>query len=137
MTSLTISCQVYLSNIYTNGRTDILEEYPINKISSPVQTGPGDHPASYTMGTRSFLGVKRPGRGVDQPLSSAEVKKMKLILFIFNDESTGSCICTCKYCTCHTLNNMRHSGLLLFLLLFPYPYHHPLPHMCLRNAYEG
>jgi hypothetical protein len=24
----------------------------------PVQTGPGAHPASYTMGTRSFLGVK-------------------------------------------------------------------------------
>jgi len=29
----------------------------------PVQTGPGAHPASYTMGTRSFRGVKC-GRGV-------------------------------------------------------------------------
>ena len=26
---------------------------------------PGAHPASYTMGTGSFPGVKRPGRGVD------------------------------------------------------------------------
>jgi len=27
----------------------------------------GAHPASYTMGIRSFLGVKRPGRGIDHP----------------------------------------------------------------------
>jgi hypothetical protein len=40
-----------------------------------VQTGPGAHPASCTMGTGSFLGVKRPGRGADHPPpSSAEVK---------------------------------------------------------------
>ena len=46
------------------------------KFSAPVQTGPGAHPASYTMGTGSFPGVKRPGRGVDYPpQSSAEVKE--------------------------------------------------------------
>ena len=33
------------------------------KFSAPVQTGPGAHPASCTMGTRSFPGVKS-GRGV-------------------------------------------------------------------------
>jgi hypothetical protein len=33
----------------------------------PVQTGPGAHPAPYTMGTGSFPGVKRPGRGIDHP----------------------------------------------------------------------
>ena len=33
------------------------------RFSVPVQTGPGAHPASCTMGTGSFLGVKR-GRGV-------------------------------------------------------------------------
>jgi len=37
------------------------------RFSAGVQTGPGVHPASYTMGTGSFLGVKRPGRGVDHP----------------------------------------------------------------------
>ena len=37
------------------------------RFSTPVQTGPGAHPASYTMGTESFRGVKRPGRGVDHP----------------------------------------------------------------------
>ena len=33
------------------------------RFSAPVQTGPGAHPASCTMGTRSFPGVKS-GRGV-------------------------------------------------------------------------
>jgi len=46
------------------------------RIAAPVQTGPGAHPASYTMGTGSFPGVKRPRRDVDNPpLSSAEVKE--------------------------------------------------------------
>ena len=45
------------------------------RFSAPVQTGPGAHPASYTVGTGSFLGVKRPGRGADHPSqSSAEVE---------------------------------------------------------------
>ena len=40
------------------------------------RTAPGAHPASYTMGTGSFPGVKWSGRGVDHPLpSSAEVKE--------------------------------------------------------------
>jgi hypothetical protein len=43
---------------------------------APVQTDPGAHPTSYRMGTGSFPGGKRPGRGVDYPpLSSAEVKE--------------------------------------------------------------
>jgi hypothetical protein len=37
------------------------------RFSAHVQTGPGAHPASYTMGTGSFVRVKRPGRGVDHP----------------------------------------------------------------------
>jgi hypothetical protein len=46
------------------------------RFSAPVQTGPGAHPASYTMGTGSFPVIKRPGRGVDHPpLSGAEVKE--------------------------------------------------------------
>jgi len=38
------------------------------RFSAPFQTGPGAHPASYTMDTGSFQGVKWPGRGVDYPL---------------------------------------------------------------------
>jgi hypothetical protein len=45
-------------------------------FSAPVQTGPGAHPTSNTMGSGSFPGVKRPGRGADHsPQSSAEVKE--------------------------------------------------------------
>jgi hypothetical protein len=40
-----------------------------------VQTGPRAHPASCIVGTRSFSGVKRPGRGADHPPPpSAEVE---------------------------------------------------------------
>jgi len=46
------------------------------RFSAAIQTGPGAHPTSHTMGTESFPGVKRPGRGVDHPLPpSAEVKE--------------------------------------------------------------
>jgi len=37
------------------------------RFSAPVQNAPGGHPASDTMGTGSSLGVKRAGRGVDNP----------------------------------------------------------------------
>jgi len=53
------------------------------RFSTPVQTAPGAHPASYTVGTGSFPGVKRPGPGVDHPPpSSAEVKeRVELYLY--------------------------------------------------------
>jgi hypothetical protein len=38
-----------------------------DRFSAHVQIGPEIHPASRTMGTGSFPGVKRPGRGVDHP----------------------------------------------------------------------
>jgi hypothetical protein len=45
------------------------------RFSAPVQTGPGAYPASYTMGTGSFTGIKQPGCGVEHALpSSAKVK---------------------------------------------------------------
>ena len=47
----------------------------------PVQTGPGTHPASYTMGAGSFSAVKRPGRGVGHP-SSAEIKERVELYFL-------------------------------------------------------
>jgi hypothetical protein len=47
-----------------------------SKFSASVQTRPGAHPSSYTMGTGSFPGVKRPGCTVyHPPPSSAEVKE--------------------------------------------------------------
>jgi hypothetical protein len=45
------------------------------RFFAPVHTGPGAHPASCTMGTGSFPGVKGPGRVADHPpLPSAEVE---------------------------------------------------------------
>ena len=59
------------------------DQIPVEaRISETVQTGAGVHPASYTMGTGSFLGVKRLGRGVDHPTpSSAEVKERVELYF--------------------------------------------------------
>jgi len=53
------------------------------RFSASVQTGRGAHPASYTMGTGSFPGVKRPGRDVDHtPPSGAEVReRVELYLY--------------------------------------------------------
>jgi hypothetical protein len=46
------------------------------EIFRNFQSGPEAHPASCTMGTRSFQGVKRPGRGADHPPPcSTEAKK--------------------------------------------------------------
>jgi hypothetical protein len=39
------------------------------RLSASVHTGPGTHPASYTMGTGSLLGVKWTECGVDHPKS--------------------------------------------------------------------
>jgi hypothetical protein len=59
------------------------------RFSAPIQTGPGAHPASYTMGTGSYPGVKRPGRGIDHPApSSAEVEgKVELYTYSLSGPS--------------------------------------------------
>jgi len=50
-------------------------------LSTPDQTDPGAHPASCTMVTGYFPGVKRPGRGLDHPpSSSAEDEGVELYL---------------------------------------------------------
>ena len=52
------------------------------RFSAPVQTGPGAQPASFTKGTGSFAGVKRPDRGADHPPPySAEVKERVQLYF--------------------------------------------------------
>jgi len=53
------------------------------EVFAPFQTDPWAYPASHTMGTQSYLGVKRPGCGVGHlPPSSAEVKgRVELYLY--------------------------------------------------------
>jgi len=47
-----------------------------SRFSAPVLSGPGAHPASYTMGTESFLAVKLPARGVTtHPLLAPRLKE--------------------------------------------------------------
>ena len=53
------------------------------RFFAPVQTGSGVHPASYTMGTGSFPGVKRPGRGADHPPPSSAEVEGRVELYIF------------------------------------------------------
>jgi len=46
------------------------------RFSTPIQTSPVAHPVFYTVGTGSFLGLKRLGLGIDHPPpSSIEVKE--------------------------------------------------------------
>jgi hypothetical protein len=47
-------------------------------FSAPVKTGPGTHPASYTMGTGSFLEVQWLGRGADPPPSDKVKERIEL-----------------------------------------------------------
>jgi hypothetical protein len=75
-----------LLNVYTTegaGRSG--DRIPVEaKFSAPVQTGPGAHPASYTMGTGSFPGEKRPGRGVDHPPPSSTEVKERVELYLYS-----------------------------------------------------
>jgi len=54
------------------------------RFSAPVQTGPGAHPASYTMGIGSFLGVKQLGRGVDHPPPPSTKVKERVELYPYS-----------------------------------------------------
>jgi len=54
-------------------------------FSAPVQTAPGIHPASLTIGTGLFLEVKRSRRGVDHPYPSrTEIKKKRILLYLYS-----------------------------------------------------
>ena len=53
-------------------------------FSAPVQIGSGTHPASYTVGTVSFPGAKRPGHGIDHPPSSSAEVKERVELYIYS-----------------------------------------------------
>jgi hypothetical protein len=54
------------------------------RFSAPVQTGLGAHPVSCTMGTGSFPGVKRPGRGADHPPLSKRRGHERVGLYLYS-----------------------------------------------------
>ena len=54
------------------------------RFSASVQTGPGSHPASCTMGTGSFPGVKRSGCGTDHPPSCKRRGHERVELYLYS-----------------------------------------------------
>jgi len=54
------------------------------RFSVSIQTGPGTHPASYTMGTGSSSGVKRAGHGIDHPPPSSIKVKERVELYLYS-----------------------------------------------------
>ena len=66
-------------------------------LHAPVHIGPGAHPASYIMGTSSFLRVKLLGRGVDHPhLSRAEVKGRVRLLYMYSPSGPSLPVVGCN-----------------------------------------
>ena len=82
-------------------------------FSAPVQTGPGTHPASYTMGTGSFPGLKRPGRGLDHPLPSSIGVKERVELYL-NSPSGPSGPVLGRTVTSISLNQSSYICILVF-----------------------
>jgi hypothetical protein len=54
------------------------------RFYDPVHTGTRAHPASYTMGTGSFPGVKRPRPVVKNPLTSNTEVKERVELYLYS-----------------------------------------------------
>jgi hypothetical protein len=50
------------------------------RFPEPIPTGRGAHPVFYTIGTESFLGVKRPECDVVQPPTSSDEDKERIQL---------------------------------------------------------
>jgi len=59
------------------------------RFFAPVQNGPGAHPAACAMGTVSFLGIKRPGHGLDHPLPSSGEVKERVELYLYSPSWTS------------------------------------------------
>jgi hypothetical protein len=65
------------------------------KFSAILRTAPGAHPASCTIGTGVFPGIKRPGRDVEHPApSSAEVKGRVQVYLYSPGPSWSVQVCT-------------------------------------------
>jgi len=51
-------------------------------FSKHIQIGPGHHPASFTLGTMAFPGVKWPGHGAYHPPPYSAEHKERIELFL-------------------------------------------------------
>jgi len=78
--------KVGLATCYESDGTKI--ESRSGLVSCLLRSGPGAHPASYTMGTGSFLGVKRPRRSVNHlqhlaPRLKKEWRQTSIPIWVF------------------------------------------------------
>jgi len=80
------------------------------RFSATIQTGPGAHPDSYTMGTGSFLGVKRPALTIHHhpalrlkkeysytfttPVGLRDLFRVNFTFILLQGYSTGVCFVT-------------------------------------------
>ena len=61
------------------------DRFPVGaRFFAPFQTGPEAYPASCTMGTGSFPGVKRQGRGADHPPPSKRRGHERVGLYLYS-----------------------------------------------------
>ena len=73
------------------------------RFSAPVQTGAGTYPASCTMGTGSFPGIKRPGRGADHPPPPKRRGQERVGLYLYSPSGPSWSVigstyeCACKH----------------------------------------
>jgi hypothetical protein len=75
-------CSRYSNSLRTEWSGDGI---PIRaKFSAPIQISPGAHPASYTKGTRSLSGAKRPVHGINHPPPRA-ILLLPLYAFMVGD----------------------------------------------------
>jgi len=86
LVKIPLKTPMFWHDLRSNGSSvlyySILRDFTSMRFSAPVQTGPGFHPASYTMYTRSFQGVKTPERSVNHPPNLApRIKKSKNCTF--------------------------------------------------------
>jgi len=54
------------------------------RFSTAIWTGPGAHPTSYKMGTRSFLGNKWPECGVNHPPTPNTEVKERVQVYLYS-----------------------------------------------------
>ena len=66
-----------------------------SRFSAPVQTGPGAYPDSCKMGSGSFPGVKRSGRGVDHPPRGIPLLPFQGALYLYSYCAPGKCPAAC------------------------------------------
>jgi len=71
------------SNSLRAGRFE--DRIPVGeRFSAHVQTGPGSHRASFTMGTGSFPGGERPGRDVHLPPPLSSKVKERVVPYLLS-----------------------------------------------------